>query len=196
MRHVCTVDGCSGVVKGYGLCNKHYLRFKKKGSVEDGDGSHVPAEDRFWYYTDKRGPDDCWQWRGTCYPTGYGRIALGGRAGGLMLAHRYSCTLHHGNAPFDGAHVMHKCDNRLCVNPSHLAWCTPAENIQDAYDKGRKTSPFRLGEKHHRAKLDEEKARFVKANTELGSSHLARLLGCSRTAIDAIKQGRTWKHVT
>ena len=196
MRQVCTVEGCSEVVKGHGFCNKHYLRWKRGGSAEDGAGSHVSVDDRFWNYADKRGPDECWEWRGPGLPNGYGRISLGGRAGGSMLAHRYSCALHHGVAPFVGAHVMHKCDNRLCVNPAHLAWCTPAQNIQDAYDKGRKVSPFRVGVKHHGAKLNDEKVRFVKSSPQLKTSHLARLLDCSRGTIDAIRLGKTWKHVT
>jgi hypothetical protein len=196
MNKVCSVDGCGGAIKGHGFCNKHYLRWKNHGTVADGDGSHVSVIDRFWHYADKRGADECWVWTGTQTGNGYGRIAVGGRNGGVTSAHRFSCELHHGPAPFKGAHVMHRCDNRGCVNPAHLAWCTSAENIQDAYDKGRKTSPFRRGASHHVAKLTDEKVRFVKSNPEMSAAHLGRLLGCSNSSIFAIRSGRTWKHVT
>ena len=195
MRQVCTVEGCGKVVKGFGYCNMHYLRFKRTGSSEGGSGSHMSPEERFAHYVNKQADGGCWEWMGTSYPNGYGRMFLGGRGGKFVSAHRYSCEQHHGPAPFADAHVMHKCDNRICVNPDHFAWCAASENIQDAYNKGRKVSPFKLGANHHRAKLNEEKALFVKSNLEASSSYLARLLGCSRTAIDAIKQGRTWKHV-
>jgi len=32
---------------------------------------------------------------------------------------------------------MHKCDNRKCVNPSHLKVGTQKENLQDMSNKGR-----------------------------------------------------------
>ena len=195
MRQVCKVEGCGEVVKGFGLCHKHYRRWKKNGTVDDGAGSHVSVEDRFWIYANKRGDDDCWEWLGTRYPNGYGRISLGGRGGKLVSAHRFSCEMHHGQAPFEGAHVLHKCDNRICVNPAHLSWGTSSENIQDAYDKKRKVSPFKLGVNHHKAKLNADQALFVKSNMEVSSTYMAKLFGCSRTAIDAIKQGRTWKHI-
>ncbi len=196
MRSVCSVDGCDVVVKGHGFCNKHYLRWKKHGAVADGDGSHVSVFERFWNYANKRGPDDCWLWSGTKMGNGYGRIALGGRDGGVISVHRYSCELHHGPPPFKGARVMHKCDNRGCVNPAHLVWCTSSENIQDAYEKGRKVSPFKRGVEHHKASLNDEKVRFVKSHPEMSGAHLSRLLDCSSSSISAIRAGRTWKHVT
>lgn len=36
-----------------------------------------------------------------------------------------------------GVDIMHSCDNRLCVNPAHLAIGTRSENMKDAYNKGR-----------------------------------------------------------
>lgn len=34
-------------------------------------------------------------------------------------------------------HVLHKCDNRLCVNPDHLYLGTVRQNAKDKLDRGR-----------------------------------------------------------
>ena len=195
MRHICSMDGCESFVKGFGFCSKHYKRYKKTGSAASKVGSHGPILDRFWIAIQKGADEDCWEWLGTLV-SGYGRLPLGGRGAGFVLAHRFSCQLHHGNPPYEGAHVMHKCDNRACVNPSHLKWCTPSENIQDAYNKGRKVSPFKKGAAHHNATLDDEKVRLIRQNPNIKISQFARLLGVSVSNISAIRRGETWKHVT
>ena len=40
--------------------------------------------------------------------------------------------------------VMHKCDNRACVNPEHLQLGTQSENILDGIAKGRIQAGERL----------------------------------------------------
>lgn len=194
MRSICSIDGCGGVVKGLGLCNKHRIRLKLTGTTDDGPRAQAPIGERFWKKVDRRSDDECWPWTGPS-SYGYGRLSVGKKSEGYVLAHRYSCALHHGGSPHAGGHVMHLCDNRGCVNPAHLRWGTAAENIQDAYDKKRKVSPFKLGEKHHMAKVNVTQVKFIKANPHMRVSELVRLLGCSRGVIDGIRKGVTWKHV-
>lgn len=90
---------------------------------------------------------------------------------------------------------MHTCDNRSCVNPAHLKWGTASENIQDAYDKCRKVSPFKRGTAHHGAVLNATQVRFIKAHPAMKQAELERMFGVSRSAIVAIREGRTWKHI-
>lgn len=193
MRSVCSIEGCGAVVKGFGLCNKHYIRLKKTGTPENTSGAQAPLVDRFWLKVVKKSDDECWPWVGATMKNGYGRIGSGGRDGKALSAHRVSCEIHHGPAPFEGAHFMHLCDNRGCVNPAHLSWATPSQNIQDAYNKRRKASPFKKGEHHHMAVLNEERVKFIKEHPEMKTSQLARLFECSVGAIRAVRDGKTWR---
>lgn len=84
---------------------------------------------RFWDKVDKRGPDECWEWKGgTCYK-GYGRVVgtLPGRNDRRIRAHRVAYTLMVGLIP-DGLVIDHLCRNRRCVNPAHMEVVTPSVN--------------------------------------------------------------------
>lgn len=78
----------------------------------------------------------CWVWTGARMPTGYGIIRYPGKKGSHTGAHRISYMLHNGNI-HSGLHVLHRCDNPSCVNPSHLFLGTPKDNMQDMLRKGR-----------------------------------------------------------
>ncbi|GAB5431277.1 MAG: hypothetical protein EpisKO_06470 [Epibacterium sp.] len=51
-----------------------------------------------------------------------------------LSAARYMCLLKKGTPPTDGMVVRHLCGNGhlSCINPAHLAWGTPGQNIADA----------------------------------------------------------------
>lgn len=94
-----------------------------------------PAADRFWGHVDKT--DACWNWTAS--------LSKGGGAGygvfsddalRYVRAHRFSWELHYGAIP-DGLFVLHKCDNRRCVNPEHLFLGTQLDNMRDRSAKGR-----------------------------------------------------------
>lgn len=91
-----------------------------------------PLDVRFWAKVDKS--TDCWEWMGNIKEdSGYGSIKNGNT---MDYAHRVSWTLHFGTIP-KGLCVLHKCDNRRCVNPNHLFLGTYKDNVQDMIKKGR-----------------------------------------------------------
>lgn len=44
--------------------------------------------------------------------------------------------LKHGHIP-EGKWALHTCDNAKCINPDHLYWGTPAENVRDCFERKR-----------------------------------------------------------
>jgi hypothetical protein len=58
----------------------------------------------------------CWLWIGATSGDGYGRISWDSKQ---WQAHRASWLAHVGPIP-EGLHVLHKCDVKHCINPSHL----------------------------------------------------------------------------
>ena len=71
----------------------------------------------------------CWRWKGALADPGYGKIGLGGRETGEILAHRYSYIKAKGFI-WPGNEIDHLCRNRWCVNPDHLEQVTHQENVR------------------------------------------------------------------
>lgn len=74
----------------------------------------------------------CWEWTAGLVD-GYGVTKWNGRG---EKSHRISWLISCGNVPNDLC-VLHKCDNRKCVNPLHLFLGTKKDNAQDMWAKGR-----------------------------------------------------------
>ena len=160
----------------------------------------TPIEIRFWAKVDKKDVDDCWNWIAKGRVQGYGVIGRQGKYGKKVLAHRLSYEIHNGPIPENkdlhhGYVVMHTCDNRLCVNPSHLVLGTQKENVRDMDKKGRRKVACKKGSSHHMTSITEEQAAQIYGMSGVYRA-IAEHIGCTLAVVKSIKRQVTWSHVT
>jgi hypothetical protein len=84
---------------------------------------------RFWDKVEKT--ENCWFWTAGGRGKGYGAIKVNGK---LYDAHRVVWFLTYGKWP--QKFVLHRCNNRSCVNPDHLYEGTQKENVRDSIVSG------------------------------------------------------------
>lgn len=183
---------------------------------------------RYWSKVDKNGPvilhcaelGECWDWIGPFLKTGYGVLSFG--RGCQRRAHVVSYEWHYGPVP-DGLMVLHHCDRKQCVRPSHLHAGTRRQNTDEAIERGRMASGDRNGSRtrpdcvprgqaHWRtrmpervtrgeaapsARLTEDDVREIRRLAAEGvpQKTLAVRFGVTRPNISAIVARRSWKHV-
>lgn len=167
--------------------------------------------------------EKCWEWPRSKNPqTGYGQINRyeNGRHK-VYTAHRISFSAHFGDIP-DGLQVLHRCDNKPCINPSHLFLGTQLDNMADMMEKGRgnhtgakvhwtKTYPekvkrgndhpskakpekWKRGSGHYASKITEADVIEIRGSTET-LLRLSERFGISQSALSAIKKRKTWAHL-
>lgn len=151
----------------------------------------VPLIDQFYRYVGRKQPNGCILWTGTTTKDGYGRISKT-IANSKRQAHRISYELFVGPI-HDSLFVLHRCDNPLCINPTHLFLGTHQDNMTDMLVKGRSSR----GERNRHAKLTESqvveitnlRARGVALKT------IVQMFGINRGSVWCIVSKKTWKNI-
>lgn len=177
-----------------------------------------PIEARFWAKVDRNGPvpdhqpelGACWIWTGSKNGHGYAQFCTD-RARGLKMvkAHRLCWELVNGPIPsghgFHGTCVCHRCDNRACVNPTHLFLGTTLDNVRDMIAKGRrKQAPWNgispspnPGESNPMSRLTESDVLKIRVLRSEGVQlkTLSELFHVSEATCSLISRRKTWKHI-
>jgi transcriptional regulator with XRE-family HTH domain len=111
-----------------------------------------------------------------------------------LHAHRVAWELENGPIT-NGSLVLHRCDNRACVRPSHLFIGDDKANMDDMYEKERDNHA--RGADQHLAKLTERRVKAIRSARARGVTvvELAERFDVSHVAVSAAATGRTWKHV-
>ena len=144
------------------------------------DGIMTTDEARFWKKVKKTAT--CWVWPSRWY----GRFRL--LDGRIVGAHRFSWELHNGPIPI-GKDIAHRCDNKPCVNPSHIFVCSRSENLIDLWAKKIRTTC-------NWTKLEiSEVLAIRKLLIHKSAREIASSFGVTPKAIRNIRNGKSWRYV-
>ena len=144
----------------------------------------------------------CWLWTAGLNGDGYGSFHVGGNNVG---AHRFSFETYVGPI-HDGLHVLHRCDQPLCVNPKHLFLGSQAANMADMVEKDRQARGDRngsrlhperrpRGEQHVLAKLTASQVLEIRAAVGESQRRIAARFGVSKSQVGDIRSGKKWAHM-
>ena len=132
----CSVAGCQNKSYCRQLCGPHYKRFWRYGDTFDKKkiknvrltlAERMPES----FIISKSG---CHEWAKAINKSGYGHYS--NKTFSTSIAHRIVYQLKHGKIT-NGLFVLHKCDNRKCINIDHLFLGTAKDNTQDMISKDR-----------------------------------------------------------
>ena len=138
--------------------------------------------------TDRRAPDECWPWKGYRQANGYGWV----NAGAIHISAPRLALIADGRPPRAEEDACHHCDNRACVNPSHLYAGSRAQNMADCSARGRHNKP--RGEEHWAARLTAVQVRSIRRGRDAGltTTTLAAMFGVHPSTISRIAR-RVWR---
>jgi len=176
--------------------NEAYARKIGREVGEPGRPANTPEV--LWSKVDKRGEDECWEWKGFRNHDGYGRTWINDKG---YYAHRVIYSLVYPNtislnAPTsqnETGFLLHTCDNPSCCNPKHLWVGNHADNMADKAEKGR--SPDFSGGKGPRCKLTMEQAREARLLRKTGMTipQLMEKFNLSRASMKTLLRGDSYK---
>lgn len=171
--------------------HRAYMRARRAAYVERSANLDDATRRRFWSKVDRRSDDECWEWQAHVQVNGYGSFSHKSHS---MYAHRVSWMIAYGDIP-EGMCVLHRCDNRCCVNPHHLFLGTYGDNNADMHEKGRANHP--AAERHPRTHLTWDDVRTIRhrylTDDNLLQADLAQEYGVANCTIKSIVCNQTWK---
>lgn len=150
--------------------------------------------ERFWARAIPESATGCWNWGGSLSKNGYGTVTFNYRT---HLTHRLAYELYHG-VKLRTRWVLHRCDNRRCVNPKHLWLGDARDNNRDMRAKGRSRIGAKpRGSAHHMAKLSEHDVCTMRTLYRWGMrmAHIAQSYSLTHGAAANAVRGKTWRHV-
>ncbi len=140
-----------------------------------------PASDpvvRFLQKT-QQAASGCLEWTSVIHRDGYGKFYFEGQQ---AQTHRVAYRLFVGEIP-KGKCVLHKCDNRKCVNVEHLYVGDHKQNVADMYARGRNVGRAKFGT----ALIEECKTRYSRGESQQA---IADQLGLHQTTVSRFIRNR------
>lgn len=125
--------------------------------------------------------EECWNWTAALDGKGYGQLRYGYKQ---YISSRLSWEVFRGPIP-EGMLVLHKCDNRKCVNPNHLYIGTYSDNMGDRESRNRAPNAGRP------ITHSKEFIAYIKLLSSQGNSQMSisRSLGISQSFISQVLRG-------
>lgn len=135
--------------------------------------------------------NSCWLWIGAKTRGNYGHLRYKKENTWTMIrAHIFSYKYYKGDV--GKLHVLHKCDNPLCVNPDHLFLGTPLDNVKDCINKGRRV----LGRNRNHNLLNWEKVqqmrKYKKENQQVKLQEMSKIFKESKPQISRVLNNKIW----
>lgn len=137
--------------------------------------------------------DGCWEWKKSMANNGYGLFSMRRGNRKTFSAHRISWSYHNQKSIPKGMYICHTCDNRKCVNPSHLYLGTSSDNNTDTIIRNRGNR--RIGDKCSWSKITEKQVEEIIESSEKQSALAARY-GVDQSTISQIKTGKRRSNIS
>lgn len=195
-KRYCSVEGCERIHHSHDLCSLHLYRLRTQGDT--GPVGLMMAEKGElleWLLnvaSKHKKKQNCLIWPFSRGSDGYPIVTYKGKS---KRAHRLVCRKVHGKPPTKEHQACHTCGkgHEGCINPHHLYWGTPKENMDDRAEHGNTV----FGVAHSSAKLTDAKVekilRLIDENWQY--KQIAEKFKVTPRTIRLIALNETWKHI-
>jgi len=180
----CQAPDCTRTAQAADLCVMHYLRRRANGTFETKQAPKLTRR-AFMDAAIASETDDCILWPFGKDTAGYGTINIDGNRG---TVNRQVCERVYGAA--NGRLSRHSCHNKACINPRHLSWGTPMQNVHDSIAVGA----MQRGERNGHARLTEGDISEIRSSNAT-AKELAERIGVSAAYVRQIRRRERWPHV-